>query len=53
MEQRPAPNFADRIISAIVEKLEANRTVIARSPFGRITWRKRNKEIEVDLEPKL
>ena len=53
MDQRPAPDFADRVISAIVKKLEANRAVIARSSFGRVTWRKRNKEIEIDLEPKL
>ena len=54
MEQRPAPDWADRLIKAIMQKLETHRPIIARSFYGRVTWRKqKNGEIEIDLEPKL
>jgi hypothetical protein len=46
--------MADRLMNAIVVKLEVNKAVIARSRFGRLTWRRQsNGEIEIDLEPKL
>ena len=48
--------MVDRLIQVIINKLEANRTVLVRSVnHGRLSWRlnKRNGEIEVDLELKL
>jgi len=51
-----ANNLVNHLIEAIVQKLEANRTVLIRSlHFGRLSWRrnKKNGEIEVDLELKL
>jgi hypothetical protein len=48
-------DVADRIISAIMEKLRAHRSLIAQSSkWGRLAWRTRKDgEIEVDLEPKV
>lgn len=45
----------DELIRAIVEKLKANRTILARSAHGRVTWRreKKGERIEVTLEPTL
>ena len=54
-ERRLSEEAADRLISAIMEKLRANRKIIAQSlEYGRLQWRKqRNGEIEINLEPKL
>ncbi len=47
--------LVDQLVEAIKQKLEANRGVLLRSlDYGRLTWRKRrNGELEIDLEPKL
>ena len=45
----------DRLIDAIMEKLKANREILAKSlRRGRLSWRKpKDGEFEIDLEPKL
>jgi hypothetical protein len=48
--------MVDHLIQAIVQKLEANRTVLGKSiHHGRLSWRvgRKNGEIEVGLELKL
>lgn len=53
--QAEGTSDVERLIRTIVEKLEANRPVLARSlHFGRLSWRTtKNGEVEVDLEPKI
>lgn len=49
-------DMVDQLIEAICKKLEANRSILARSiRAGRISWHHSKKigEIVVDLEPKL
>ncbi len=58
MTQGPGKHASevDRLIKAITDKLEANRSVLAQSlRYVRLGWRTRDKdgEIEVDLEPKI
>jgi hypothetical protein len=56
MKERQSSEISvDRLIDAIMEKLKANRTILAKSlRFGRLVWRKpKDGDIEVDLEPKL
>jgi len=56
MEQRQSSAVSvDRLIDAIMEKLKANRTTLAKSlRFGRLSWRKpKDGGFEIDLELKL
>ena len=53
MEERQSSGAAvDRLIDAIMEKLKANRAILAKSlPFGRLVWRKqKNGEFEIKLQ---
>lgn len=52
MEDGRSLEVADRIINAIMEKLKAQRSLIAQSTkWGRVVWRARKGgEIEIDLE---
>ena len=43
----------DRIIRAINKKLEANRTHLAKATSGQVTWRIKNDEVEVYIQPKI
>ncbi len=55
MEDGRSLEVADRIISVIMKKLQAQRSLVAQSPkWGRVVWRSRKGgEIEVDLETKV
>ena len=44
----------DKLIEAMVAKLNANRGVLAKSlHHGRISWRSSNGKVDVKLEPEL
>jgi hypothetical protein len=45
--------MADRIIRAIMDKLEANRTHLAKANSGQVTWRIKDDEVEVFIQPKI
>ena len=56
MEQRQSSAVSvDRLIDAIMQKLKANKEILAKSlRRGRLSWRKpKDGEFEIDLEPKL
>ncbi len=55
MENGQSLEVADRIIVAIMKKLNAQRLLIAQSArWGRLVWRSRKGgEVEIDLELKL
>ena len=56
MEQRQSSEVAvDRLIDAIMEKVNANKAILAKSlGYGRLIWRQRGDgKIEIHLEPKL
>jgi hypothetical protein len=47
-------NEVDELIQAVIQKIQTNRGIVARSlRFGRLTWRSNGGKVEVDLEPKL
>ena len=44
----------DKLIEALLKKLQSNREVLQKSPdYGRLIWRRKNGEIEIDLELKI
>ena len=44
----------DKLIEAIIGKLQANRAILAKSRHhGRLSWRTSNGVIDVKLEPEL
>lgn len=54
MNGGPAPRVADRIIAAINQKLERNRSELDKSRFGRVIWRvDKNGKVDIDLEPRI
>jgi hypothetical protein len=56
MEQGQSAGAAvDRLLDAIMEKLKANREIVAKSlPHGRLTWRKQgNGEFEIRVQPEI
>jgi len=50
---RTGGDTAELVIAAILKKLEANRDVVGKSSYGRLSWRRSKGEIEIYLEPKL
>jgi hypothetical protein len=53
MQEGRSLDVADRIISAINKKLEANRDFLAKSTSGEVTWRIRDGKVEVYIRPKI
>ena len=54
MTQQPRTQSFDAVTRALAAKMHANREVIDRATFLRITVRKEpNGEVEVNIEPKL
>lgn len=41
------------LINAIIQKLEANHSILRRSSHGRVIWRRKGDKVEITLEPTL
>lgn len=53
MNQDETPTV-EQLIEAISKKLQANRNVVARSiAYGRVSWRLKNGNVELDVELKI
>jgi len=54
MQDGRSLDVAGRIIAAVTEKLNANRSELAKSKFGKVIWRTdKNGKVDVDLEPRI
>ena len=55
LEVNPADvSPVDQLIETVVKKLQANRHVLQKSPdYGRLIWRRKKGELEIDLELKI
>ena len=53
-QQRNYDSPVDQLIATVVKKLQANRDVLQKSPnYGRLIWRRKKGELEIELELKI
>ena len=46
-------NPADALVTAITAKMHAHLPILARAPYGQISWRRTGDKLEIWLQPKL